>query len=204
MFFYVCIVIIGLIINFIINYFELKKTLKFKLSLSIALINSLFMVLGCKALDMIINFKYYEDFYSLSFITNGYMFYGGILAVILSETLFCKIENLSTEDVIKTILINDILLYSIWKIGCFYNGCCAGIVKVPIQLVESIVTLLLYIYEKIQKSSFFNIIITFSIIRIIAFIFRKDIDAFNFYTNIIISIIIICSSIFIKISKKRR
>ncbi len=45
---------------------------------------------------------------------------------------------------------NLVLIYSISKIGCFFSGCCKGVLlsngkNLPIQLIESIINFVIYI-----------------------------------------------------------
>ena len=96
-------------------------------------------------------------------------------------------------------LPNMLLLYSILKIGCYINGCCNGKIFIPIQIVESILNFIAYIYtiylilnnkNKIYIVS--NSILLFGLLRLILSLFRIY---YLSYTFIIVEII--CLSIII-------
>ena len=53
-------------------------------------------------------------------------------------------------------------MYSILKIGCFIKGCCGSYFGIPVQLVESIISLILYLYilknlNKLNKNKIIGI-----------------------------------------------
>lgn len=76
--------------------------------------------------------------FSRRYITGGLVFYGGILAAMLSVLLYTKIHKLSFARMSVAMTPAMPLIHGIARIGCFLSGCCGGSVYgLPVQLVES-------------------------------------------------------------------
>ena len=68
---------------------------------------------------------------------------------------------------------NLVLIYSISKIGCFFSGCCKGVLlsngkNLPIQLIESIINFVIYIIIIKNYKNFKN---SYQLMCIVVFIF---------------------------------
>lgn len=103
-----------------------------------------------------------------NFLTVGLSSYGGGIGVILSAYIFEKILPLNNQ-LKKYAIISLPLVYSISKIACFVSGCCFGIpydgvghiiykdglnIPVfPIQIVETIVFFIIFLYCNNKRKS---------------------------------------------------
>lgn len=108
----------------------------------------------------------------------GFSSYGGLLGMITAIYLFSKILKYNKKHLYKILFITAPLMYSISKIGCLLTGCCYGIKYngigniiyissngaplntplFPIQLIESILFMLIFIYLNILYKKNKNII----------------------------------------------
>ena len=95
----------------------------------------------------------------------GFSSYGGVFGAIIAFYIFCKIFKYNYKHLYKIMFLSMPLFYSISKLGCFLAGCCYGIkyngffsIKYisshgapvntplfPIQLVESIAFIIIFI-----------------------------------------------------------
>ena len=128
--------------------------------------------------------KYYHIYqqgylrYFLKIGSLGLTSYGAIFGAFLFIALFCWQFKKSIKETLFIFTPSIPLMYSIGKLGCFLTGCCYGIkyngpFKVmykysheapnniylfPVQLLESIVFLIIFIYLIIQcKKNHFNL-----------------------------------------------
>ena len=124
-------------------------------------------------LGIIIGAKYFTYFSYLSYYKNNFSFlkiglssYGAIIGMLIMLFIFAFQFKKKISNLLYALLPSIPLMYSIGKIGCFLVGCCYGIkydglfsvvyyysysapkgIKLfPIQLIESIVFILIYIY----------------------------------------------------------
>lgn len=135
---------------------------------------------------------YYIFFFDLkSFLENplvifkiwqgGLSIHGGIFAGIMTGLVFSRIRKISFWVLADLIAPSIILGQAIGRIGCFLNGCCAGINGHPTQIYELILDfsgfLLLWNLRKkikFEGGLFLLYIIMYSVIRIIVSQFRDD------------------------------
>lgn len=191
---YILFNVISLIINYILNFLYLNKTTIIKNDIFVILILECFgLIIGSKIFDIVINYKYYLNYNFYEIVTSGFMFYGGVLYAMFVVLIYCKQKKIETIDVFNSIVVNVLLLYSVCKLGCFFNHCCNGINAFPIQLVESAASFIVYIFlikmeenKKIALSCLF-----FGIIRFVIFFFRYNISINSIVFNQFISIIFI-------------
>ncbi|MBR3134427.1 MAG: prolipoprotein diacylglyceryl transferase [Clostridia bacterium] len=186
---------LGLVINYILNFIQLNKV---KNRLIISIITLACIILGSKILDYIVNYRFYEFYNFEEVLKNGYMIYGGIITAIVEVNLYCYLNKIETKKVFDVIIPNMLIMYSIFKIGCFINGCCIGKYDIPIQLIESIVCFIVYrIINKYFNNDKISVTcIGFGFIRILDFIMRKQIMLDNLIINEIISIFILVFGIY--------
>ncbi len=139
----------------------------------------------------------------------GFSSYGGAIGAILASIIFEKIIS-HDKKLIKYTIISLPLTYSIGKIGCFLGGCCYGIPYngllsvtytnglniplFPIQLLESIVFLIIFIILNKLKNNKNIIYITIIISALAKFLLdflRYDHLTKTITVNQIFSIILI-------------
>lgn len=150
-------------------------------NIHIAVLNCLFLfliVIGGIGLTIIENFIFYRK------LVIGVASYGGLLGMISAIFIFTKFFKYNIHHFFKILFISVPLMYSISKIGCFLSGCCYGIEYeglanviyisshmaplniplFPIQLVESLTFLLIFIYLILLYKRKNNKIISISLI----------------------------------------
>lgn len=144
-----------------------------------------------------LDFIYNDNINStLKFIFSGYSFIGGYLGIVLSSYIYSKIINTNFKKILLIYTISMIVMYSVLKIGCFIKGCCIGKYYTNIQIVETIVNMIMYIYLLLTfNNKSINIllgksIIGFSMIRFIISIFRVYSTTYSFVLVEIICLIL--------------
>lgn len=171
-------IVISFVMGLIVIYFNIKDS-KFRKEeilglLFYILIGSIF---GAKYFTFFINYKKYDgvfDFYKV-----GLSSYGAVIGIILMLYLFSKQFKKKFMDLINYILPSVPLMYAIGKIGCFFAGCChgikyngvfsviynysyddlKGISLFPVQLLETIVFVIIFVYVfKMSRKEKTNII----------------------------------------------
>lgn len=160
------IVIISMLVSTIFIYNELKKHYKnteiFTLLISVTI--------GAPIIAILISFIL--KIISKGEVDIGFNSFAALLGILLISYIYSKIMKIDSRRIIYSYINVVPLIYSIGKIGCFIVGCCYGIkysgpfaivyhnsleapnnTKLfPIQIVESIVFLLLFILINYKKS----------------------------------------------------
>ena len=151
----------------------------------------------------------------------GLSSYGGVIGVLLSSIVFELILP-TNKKIIKYAILSLPLVYGIGKIGCFIAGCCSGIPyngifkviykdglnigQFPIQIVESITFIILFIIiNKLRnKKNIIYITIFISIILkfLLDFLRYEHINKL-LTTNQIFSIIVLISLIIIYVFRSK-
>lgn len=144
-----------------------------------------------------VDFIYNDNINStLKFIFSGYSFIGGYLGIVLSSYIYSKIINTNFKKILLIYTISMIVMYSVLKIGCFIKGCCIGKYYTNIQIIETILNMIMYIYLLLTiNNKSINIllgksIIGFSMIRFIISIFRVYSTTYSFVVVEIICLIL--------------
>ena len=122
---------------------------------------------------------------NLNLLNAGLSSYGGFIGVILSAYIFENILN-TNNRIIKYTIISLPLTYAIGKIGCFIVGCCYGIpyngifsviyknglnIRLfPVQLLETIVFIIIFIICNRLKNNKNIILITIILSSIMKFL----------------------------------
>lgn len=152
---------------------------------------------------------------------SGLSSYGGVIGVILACIIFELILP-TNKKIIKYAILSLPLVYGIGKIGCFIAGCCSGIPyngifkviykdglnigQFPIQIVESITFIILFIIiNKLRnKKNIIYITIFISIILkfLLDFLRYEHINKL-LTTNQIFSIIVLISLIIIYVFRSK-
>ena len=163
--FYGLFIILAIICGLVIVYMNLKF-LKFKKEETIGLL--LYIALGCifgaKYYTYFVNYQKYNGFFN--FIRVGLSSYGAVIGILFMLLLFSKQYKKNFKDLLCILLPAIPFMYAVGKIGCFFAGCCYGIEYngflnvtynysaiapkgmslFPIQLLESIVFLIIFLY----------------------------------------------------------
>lgn len=155
-------IILSLIANIIAEIFLLKRTdIISEEKTALIALESIGVIIGAILLHNfeIGNFKLYKQ------ISLGLSSYGALIGAILMMLLYCLVFKRNVLEMGKYLLMPIPLMYGIGKLGCFFAGCChgieyngplsivynysklaeAGVHYFPIQLVESIVFILIFI-----------------------------------------------------------
>lgn len=144
-----------------------------------------------------VDFIYNDNINStLKFIFSVFSFIGGYLGIVLASYIYSKIINTNFKKILLIYTISMIVMYSVLKIGCFIKGCCIGKYYTNIQIVETILNMIMYIYLLLTfNNKSINIllgksIIGFSMIRFIISIFRVYSTTYSFVVVEIICLIL--------------
>ena len=195
--------------------------------------------LGSKILFLIISFKdkdwqrAAEPKYLMAILSNGFVFYGGLVGAILFMMLSGKIHKLDVWGYIRDFIFMIPIMHCFGRIGCFCAGCCYGMPYhgpghvvfpygsqapsgeelFPVQLVEAALVLIIGIVLlvlKIKKDFFYTIetyLLTYSVVRFILEFFRYDAIrgvAFGLSTSQWISIVVFIGTIISIVYRKKK
>ena len=216
------ILLLGAIIPVIIIFAINKKNSyigKKELMLSNFVILTMFVVFA-KCFQFILD-KVYEDIsviqlfnikYIISFIASGYTFFGGYVGSLLA--IFLMNKKFKTNPKMSFWFVNNLnIMYAIMKLGCLLGGCCCGFTVIPIQLLESVISLVIYVFmiiiyinNKQPNKSIGLSIILFSTERFIISFYRAYMTNLAFWGTEIISIVLIFigSIIYLKNKKEEK
>lgn len=125
---------------------------------------------------------------------SGYVFYGGLLGMLLSVRIFVKMKGLSPQITSIYLAPAIPLFHAFGRIGCFLSGCCYGkelespielfditIYRIPVQLLESAYEFILFgvIIVVSRKKKDINVLklylVLYAAFRFIIEFFRGDI-----------------------------
>lgn len=181
---------------------------------------------GAKILSYLLNSKAYVNF---NFLNLGLTSYGAILGALMFIILFCLQFKKSIKDTLFIFVPAMPLMYSIGKIGCFLVGCCYGIeyngiFKImykysseapnniylfPIQILESLVFLIIFIYLIIQhKKDKFDLntlsisLVACGIAKYVLDFFRMSHTSLFSFNQVISMLVAMIGIIFYIITKK--
>ena len=174
----------------ILSVFMQTKKVKF---LFISIIECIGIIIGSKLFEILCDFEYYYCLvknaeFNLNHILSGYAYTGGIIGGIITLMIISKIFGEKMDKLFIIFVPNLFLIYSISKIGCYLNGCCEGIIinnfRIPIQLIESVIELILYNIVWSQKNVVAFFFISYGIFRFIFEFFREDTYFYGSLTQI--------------------
>ena len=163
---------LALLSNIIVIITQYKKyNYKFEEIVCLLLYENTGIILGAKALSYLLS-----DDKTESFLEMGLASYGALFGAAAAILLFCFQFKKNIKETIYLFTPSFPLMYGMGKIGCFMVGCCHGIkynglfrimykyseiapnnvYLFPIQLVESIVFISIFIYLiiKLNKNKF--------------------------------------------------
>ena len=208
---YILIIGIAFIVGFMVFYNLSQKYYNKIDIIYVYVINILGFAIGAKILSLLSN---NIEISMYNFINSGYSFIGGVIGSILTIILYCKIYKLNLKNIISNFTVIYPLIYSISKIGCFFNNCCYGSISInnvtynfSLQLIDSAIMFVFFL-SLVKKSKqqdklvIFQFFSMFGIIRFIEDFFRysRNVMILNLTLAQIVCLIfiIIGISIFIK------
>lgn len=142
------------------------------------------MIIGSKLLNIAENLYFYKS--ALISMLGGFSYMGGVLGYCICISLYNKLYKDDFPKKINNLLISALpLIYGISKIACFQAKCCYGITTLPLQIIESIIYIFIFItfYVFYQKSPNKEYVATLSLISMC--IFRFFIDFLRITRNVI-------------------
>lgn len=216
---YGVIILISFVFGAIFNYLYLKKNnIQNQYTILFITMIILFAVIGGEIVSTVFTEKN-----EIEIINYGLSSYGGAIGVIVAAIVFEKIYS-KDKVFIESAILSLPLIYSISKLACFFAGCCYGlpcqngifsvtytnglnIPLIPIQLIETITFLIIFIICFLIKKDKNIISITVLLCAISKFIldfFRYTHLKETISKNQIISMIFIIGSIYLFIKTNKR
>jgi len=149
--------------------------------------------------DVAINDKINVFVRYMKYILSGYSFICGYVGSILFIIIYSKFNKINSSKLLDMYAPVLTLMYGILKIGCFIKGCCGSHYINGIQLVESVLSIILYFIinkcNKIKnKGPIF--LIGYGTMRIIVSVLRIHTFDYTFVLVEIMSIFIICYGLY--------
>ena len=211
---YAIIIVASILLGMFYIYIYLKKENKWKPLMWLYFLLSIYMIL---VFGKLFTFLTNPD---VNFLKTGLTSYGGAFGLILATLIFEKIVP-SDKELVKASILSLPFIYGISKIGCFLVGCCYGIpydgilsityvdganIPVfPVQLLETIIFLIIFIFLNRFKDS--KNIVIISIITMSTFKFLLDFLRYEHYlkgftTNQFISLFVLLISLIYFIGHK--
>lgn len=90
-----------------------------------------------------------------SYMSGGFVFYGGLFGAIFVIYLYCRKFSVSFQKAMICMVPSFPIAHAFGRIGCFFAGCCYGIDDIPVQLYECIGNILIFfvllLIEKVGK-----------------------------------------------------
>jgi len=211
---YGVIISLGLLFGMFLTIINAKKYGFTKEFIIVAdLFAAIFMILISKSIYFLTKIFYftenYESFkdndllYKINYLTGGYVFYGGLIGILIGLYIFSKIFLYDSRTLFEITAPVIPLIHAFGRIGCFYGGCCYGIAydgpfsisfnynplsphlhefdRFPVQLLEALLNFLLFIgltiysRKKDKKYNLMSVYLLFySIIRFFLEFLRGD------------------------------
>lgn len=161
---YSLIILIAFLINIIvICYIAYKKDRLDHKLIYLLIFEHIGMILGAKLYSFFSNpaqYNYHFDIFKI-----GFSSIGAVIGIIIMSFIYIKLFKTSIKEIVEIFICSIPLIYSIGKIACFITGCCCGIEYngpfsitylyssnnhngislFPIQLLESIVSFIIFI-----------------------------------------------------------
>jgi Prolipoprotein diacylglyceryltransferase len=162
---YGLLLIFSLVVNIVVVLFIYKKTKLTKNDIVCALIyENIGIIFGAKILTYLTNFNEMNG--QFDFEKLGFSSYGAVIGLLVSILIFSFQFKRDLVSLLYTFMPSIPLMYGIGKLGCFFAGCCHGffyegighvtynystvapssVGLFPVQLLESIVFIIIYIY----------------------------------------------------------
>ena len=202
---YLFFISLSLLLNIIVAVIMSLKNSKIKVKtiLKCSILETIGIIIGAKLLDIITNYDVYLYYINnelyFKALTNGYSFLGGIFGAVFCIFIYSLVSREKVEELCEIFIPNLLLVYSTSKLGCFFNGCCAGIsingYVLPIQLIETFVYLSIYLFVILKSKSIYSKIylscILFGISRFFLEFFREKTSYMYLSISQVLSIFIV-------------
>ncbi|MEE3343390.1 MAG: prolipoprotein diacylglyceryl transferase family protein [Bacilli bacterium] len=208
---YGIIIVLSIFIGMLYIYLALKKNKNNKKEICYYYMIYIVFAIICGKMYTLLIYGLEESIWEV-----GLSAYGGLIGVVIGSIIFEKIVYCKKE-IIKYTILSLPLVYGLTKIACFISGCCTGIPyngpfkviyrnglnigQFPIQIVETIVSLLLfYICHKNRnkKNITYITLILVSIIKFLLDFLRYEHIKIFLSRNQIFSIFLIITIIIIR------
>lgn len=188
---------IGLFAMMLITYVRNKK-LDFIEFLSLEISMVIGAILGSKLLFIVTQIPDIIEHFTVRYmlekiVTSGFVFYGGLFGAIFGCIIFSRIKKMDTKEILNFVAPGYAMFHAFGRIGCFFAGCCygkkaswgfalwdePGVLRIPIQLIESIflfgLTVVLLIIERKDKNNIFKIyMLSYAVFRFVIEFWRSD------------------------------
>lgn len=212
-----------IVFSIIIGYISIISNLgKCKVKIETIFISAIFsffsIFIGAKLYSIITNISKYN------LINAPLSSYGAAIGIILTIFIFVLIDKKNRYILLNTYVIHIPLFYGLSKVACHFGKCCYGIKYnglfsvfneeigynvFPIQLLESIVFIIIFIYcyinyKKHKKNNLEITIIISALAKFLLDYLRISHVGILFSTNQIISILFILITGFILYKKRRK
>ena len=216
---YGILLILSMVIGVSYYLFLLRKSIKLDLLVLLGLVSIAFMIFCGKLFTIISGTN------ELNIFKIGLSSYGGVFGLLLSSFCFGKIYGKEQKKIFVCSILVLPLIYSIGKLGCFLVGCCHGILYdgifsvtygdisgisyFPVQLVESIIFLILFIIAIVlyfKKNPYVGeMVVCFcSFSKGMLDFLRYGHVGFSISINQVVSLLLFCVSIFLIFKKRKR
>lgn len=233
-------ILLGIIVANTVALFLCKKFQADKLELlTVESYGIIGAFLGSKILFLIIGFREIdwarigEIKYLINVISNGFVFYGGLIGALLCMMLAGKLHDIQVWYYLRRFIFMIPIMHAFGRVGCFFAGCCygkpyhgigavvfpegsqalPGVELFPVQLVEAALVMILaitLILLEVKKKFYYTIetyLIAYSIIRFILEFMRYDAvrgEAFGLSTSQWISIAVFIGTIVSIVYRKKK
>lgn len=141
-----------------------KYNYNYRILLVISVIVLIGMALGAKILFFITQIPLLIEEFTFeklikTFITSGFVFYGGLIGAIIFAQLAARLLNIEKNKLLSFLAPSFVIFHAFGRIGCFLAGCCYGIPwkygiamandpstnRFPVQLAEATVEIIIFI-----------------------------------------------------------
>ena len=190
----------------------------------------LFLIIGFREIDW---GRLGEIKYLINVISNGFVFYGGLIGALLCMMLAGKLHDIHVWYYLRRFIFMIPIMHAFGRIGCFFAGCCygrpykgfgavvfpeesqalSGVELFPVQLVEATLVMILaivLILLEVKKKFYYTIetyLLAYSVIRFILEFMRYDAvrgEAFGLSTSQWISIALFIGTVISIVYRKKR
>lgn len=204
-------IVFGIIAALLYMFFVCKKRkLDFENNVYVFILSGVAAMLGAKILYILTSYK--ELILDISkiglknsivkYVTGGFVFYGGLIAGIITAYFIIKHFGHKISEYFITLVPSTILVAGFGRLGCYFTGCCYGVETtspfnvvyqhsqfapngmplVPTQLYEAIFDFILFIifvicmhkFKTFEKHALSAYLILYAIFRFIIEFFRGD------------------------------
>ena len=156
-----------------------------------AALGSKFVFVVTQIPDIIAHFSIKYMIYKI--ITSGFVFYGGLFGAIAGCVMFSKLKSYDVKVMLNLVTPGYSMFHAFGRIGCFLAGCCYGkqaswgvamnneseVLRIPVQLIESVflflLTWILIQQEKKNRNIFILYLVCYAFFRFIIEFYRGDI-----------------------------